>query len=152
MSVNVSLVFLSQILNATQQSLNKIGTGKVVSLSSKDLKPIHTFVKRFPYVFIAPVEMVVLSILLWRLVGVAALMGILYLLLIAIYLWVTYKPLKRLRKETSKLTAARLTQIENIINAVRLVKMSTWERHFLASIGQVRKYAKLFLKLIVLIS
>ncbi|XP_078359498.1 ATP-binding cassette sub-family C member 4-like [Oculina patagonica] len=132
-------IVYQKILNATQQSLNRIGTGKVVSLSSKDLKPIHTFVKRFPYVFIAPVEMVVLSILLWRLVGAAALTGILYLLLIAFYLWVTYKPLKRLRKETSKLTAARLTQIENTINAVRLVKMSSWEKHFLASIGKVRR-------------
>lgn len=113
-------------------------------MSSKDLKPIHTFVKRFPYVFVAPVEMVVLSILLWRLVGAAALTGIVYLLLIAFYLYVTYKPLKRLRKETSRLTAARLTQIENTINAVRLVKMSTWEKHFLASIGKVRRYAVLF--------
>ena len=91
--------------------------------------------------FIAPVEMVILSILLWLLVGVAALTGILYLLLIACYLWVTYKPLKRLRKETSKLTAARLTQIENAINGVRLVKMSTWEKHILASIGKVRRYS-----------
>lgn len=90
--------------------------------------------------FIAPIEMVVLSFLLWRLVGVEALTGILYLLLIAFYLWVTYKPLKTLRKETSKLTATRLTQIENTINAVRLVKMSTWEEHFLASIGKVRRY------------
>lgn len=89
--------------------------------------------------FVAPVEMVVLSILLWQLVGVAALTGILYLFLIALYLWATYKPLKRLRKETSKLTAARLTQIENTINAVRLVKMSTWEKHCLASIGKVRR-------------
>lgn len=94
--------------------------------------------------FIAPVEMVVLSILLWRLVGVEALTGILYLLLIAFYLWVTYKPLKRLRKETAKLTATRLTHIENTINAVRLVKMSTWEKHFFASIGKVRRYEALF--------
>ena len=70
----------------------------------------------------------------------AALAGIMYLLFIGFYLWVTYSPLKRLRKETSKLTATRLTQIENTINAVRLVKISTWETHFMASIGEVRRY------------
>lgn len=135
---------LPQILNATQRSLLEIGSGKVVSLVSKDLKPIHTFVKRFPYVFIAPMQMLVLAILLWQLVGVAALTGMLYLLFIGFYLLVTYKPLKRLRKETSKFTAMRLTQIENTINAVRLVKMSTWEKHFQSSIGKVRRYEELF--------
>ena len=135
-----AFAFFSQILKSTQQSLNKIGSGKVVSLASKDLKPIHTFVKRFPYVFIAPLQVFVLTIPLWQLVGAAALTGILYLVFIGIYLWVTFKPLKRLRKETSRFTAVRLTQIENTINAVRLVKISTWENHFQDSIGKVRRY------------
>jgi len=133
-------VFLLQILNANQQSLNNIGSGKIVSLNSKDLKPIQPFVKRFPYVFIAPAEVFGLSVLLWWLVGVEALAGLVYLLLIAFYLFITYKPLKTLRKETSKLTATRLTQIENVVNAMRLVKMNTWEEHFLDTIGKVRRY------------
>ena len=116
----------------------------MVSLASKDLKPIHTFVKRFPYIFIAPLQLFVLTILLWQLVGVAALTGILYLVFIGLYLWATYQPLKRLRKETSRFTAVRLTQIENTINAIRLVKMSTWEEHFQGSIGNVRRF-KVFL-------
>lgn len=137
--------FFSQILNSTHQSLHKIGSGKVVSLASKDLKPIHTFVKRFPYIFIAPLQLFVLTILLWQLVGVAALTGILYLVFIGLYLWATYQPLKRLRKETSRFTAGRLTQIENTINAIRLVKMSTWEKHFQGSIGNVRRFEVLLI-------
>ena len=112
----------------------------MVSIACKDLKPIHTFVRRVPYVFIAPVEVFVLSILLWKLIGVEALAGILYLLFISFYLWITFSPLKKMRKETSRLTASRPMQIENTINSVRLVKMSTWETHFTTSITKVRRY------------
>ena len=134
------ILFLEQVLNSTQQSLNEFGSGKVISLASKDLTPIDTFVKRFPYVFISPVQVLVLSIILWQLVSVAALAGVLYLFLIGFYLWLTYGPLKMLRNKTSKLTGERLTQIENTINAVRMVKLNAREKHFQDSIDEVRRY------------
>ena len=137
--INFLFIFL-QVLTLHEGVLAETGSGHILNLVSKDLHPLRETVPKFFGLFLAPLEILGVSVLLYCLVGWQALSGILYVIIILVYQFSLGQVIKNLRDKSNVATDARLRLVADVISGIRLIKSSTWENKIEESVGTVRRY------------
>lgn len=105
----------TKAMRTTTRSQAKVTTGHIINLVSNDVERIMTSIPFVHYVWIAPVQIIVVSILAWEEVGPFVLAGIsFYIFYIPFHIYLS-KLFGRLRSQTASLTDQRV----KVTNEVR---------------------------------
>ena len=123
-----------------QATLADYTSGHVINLISKDLYPIGQCVYSAPFLFIAPVELLVMSLLLLVIVGWEALIGIAYMLVCTLLRCGVGRVYGKLRRVTAFFSDQRLGLFCEVICGIRTIKMNVWEEVFEKLLKDVRRF------------
>ncbi|RKP05696.1 P-loop containing nucleoside triphosphate hydrolase protein, partial [Thamnocephalis sphaerospora] len=111
----------------TSAAIAKTSTGYITNLVSNDVNYFVRLVYRMQYLWLAPVELLVVTGILYRRVGWPVFAGIsVYLLFLPIQVWAA-QSVAVIRKKCSTLRDARLLQLNNVLKGIELIKLYAWE-------------------------
>ncbi|KAK7083945.1 Multidrug resistance-associated protein 4, partial [Halocaridina rubra] len=126
-------------LRLSKAALGKTTVGQMVNLLSNDVNRFDSSVIFLHYLWIGPLQTLIVLGILWTELGPACLAGIMLLILfVPLQSWMG-QVFSRLRLATAHRTDERVRIMNEIINAMRVIKMYTWEIPFTALIEQARK-------------
>ncbi|EEH04039.1 ABC protein [Histoplasma capsulatum G186AR] len=113
--------------------------GRIITLMSVDVDRIDRALELFHLLWTSPILVVVALIVLVVNIGYSALSG--YALLLTGLPFVTYsvRSLIRRRKKINKMTDERVSLTQEILTAVRFVKLFGWESSFLRRLNDIRQ-------------
>lgn len=127
------------MLRLKETDLADYTTSHLINLISKDLEPIDQCSQLVPFLFTAPVELVVFSILLSVLIGWESVMGIVYMLVCTLLRCGIGRVYKKLRQHTVFFMDHRLCLLSEILSGIRAIKINAWEGVFKRLIKDVRR-------------
>lgn len=125
----ISMIY-RKALRLTRTALGDTTAGQVVNLLSNDVGRFETSIMFIHYLWLGPLELLVVSVILWFMIGVSTLAGIGFLLLflpIQVYLG---KIGAGLRLKTALRTDERVRFMNEIIQGIQVIKMYAWEKPF----------------------
>lgn len=136
-SAIISAVY-KRALRLTQKSRGEIPNGKIVNHISTDVSRIDFAAGFFHMTWTAPVQFVVVSIILIVEIGYSALPGIGFLLVALPLQTVLMKQLFSQRIKSMVWTDKRAKLLQEILGGMRIVKFMAWELPFLKRLRAIR--------------
>ncbi|KAL3283027.1 hypothetical protein HHI36_006186 [Cryptolaemus montrouzieri] len=104
--------------------------GNVINLLSNDVNRFDNGIMFFPYIWLTPIQIALITYFLYKEVGSAAIYGILALIsVLPLQFWLAFKMLA-LRYKTAIKTDERVREMNELIQSIQVVKMYTWEQVF----------------------
>ncbi|XP_021426877.2 multidrug resistance-associated protein 4 isoform X5 [Oncorhynchus mykiss] len=91
------------------------------------------------YLWIAPLQAVVVISLLWYEIGPSCLAGVAVLLFLMPLQTMFGKLFGSLRSKTAVLTDSRIRTMNEVVSGIRIIKMYAWEKPFSALVNEVRR-------------
>ncbi|XP_072341347.1 cystic fibrosis transmembrane conductance regulator isoform X4 [Scyliorhinus torazame] len=133
-----SLIY-KKILKMSSRVLDKIDTGQLVSLLSNNLNKFDEGLAVAHYVWIAPVQVVLLMGLLWNELTEFAFCGLGFLIMLALFqAWLGKKMMQYRDKRAGKINE-RLAITSEIIDNIQSVKVYCWEDAMEKIIDNIRQ-------------
>ena len=134
----INLVF-EKITRLSTDSLTKISTGRLINVCTNGVNIFEQIGAFVCNVFVGIIALIASAALLWQFFGVYCLAGFAYV--------VFWYPLQQIfiiislreRDRTNVATANRIRMTSEAIEAIRLLKMYTWEMNFKDKISALRK-------------
>ncbi|XP_045469838.1 probable multidrug resistance-associated protein lethal(2)03659 isoform X2 [Harmonia axyridis] len=134
-----SLIY-RKALRLSNSALGQTTIGQVVNLLSNDVNRFDVSLIFGHQLWVAPLETIVVSYLLYLEIGVSAFLGIVLLLVfIPMQIYVGRK-ISIVRLKTALRTDERVRLMSEIINGIQVIKMYAWEKPFAKLIGIARRY------------
>ncbi|PSN46970.1 hypothetical protein C0J52_11126 [Blattella germanica] len=127
---------------ALRMSLTALGdttAGQVVNLMANDVNRFDVAVVFLHYLWIGPVETLVVTYFMWQEVNVAAVIGVASLLMFIPLQAYLGKKTSSFRMKTAIRTDERVRLMNEIISGVQVIKMYTWELPFAQLVNSTRK-------------
>eukprot|EP00039_Didymoeca_costata_P001601 m.53653 g.53653 ORF g.53653 m.53653 type:complete len:1321 (-) comp10876_c0_seq1:105-4067(-) len=128
-----------KVLSVKTQDLARVTTGHVVNLISNDTERFMQAAIMAPFAILAPVQLAVITYLVWREVGWVALSGAAVMIALVPLNLRLGRILKSLRQKTAKCTDERVKIMSELVNGMRVVKMNGWEEPFSDMIYSIRQ-------------
>ncbi|XP_057334272.1 ATP-binding cassette sub-family C member 4-like [Microplitis mediator] len=118
-------------LKLSKPALDQTPVGQVVNLLSNDVNRFDLLPVFFNYLWITPLQIIVIGYIIWRSIGIYTLVGygVLFLITIPMQGYIGAVTGK-LRNSTAKLTDRRVQLISKIISGIQVIKMYVWEKPF----------------------
>uniref|UniRef100_A0A182Q5F7 Uncharacterized protein n=1 Tax=Anopheles farauti TaxID=69004 RepID=A0A182Q5F7_9DIPT len=126
-------------LRLSKTALGDTTAGQVVNLLSNDVGRLDLAVLFVHYLWIGPLETLVVTYLMYREIGVSAFYGVLFLLLFIPLQAYLGKKTSVLRLRTALRTDERVRLMNEIIQGIQVIKMYTWEKPFASLVAMARK-------------
>ncbi|XP_064418015.1 cystic fibrosis transmembrane conductance regulator [Latimeria chalumnae] len=121
-----SLIY-KKTLKLSSRVLDKISTGQLVSLLSNNLNKFDEGVAIAPFVWIAPLQVILLMGLIWDLVEASAFCGLAFLIILAFFqAWLGQKIMQCRDKRAGKINE-RIVLTSELIDNIQSVKAYCWE-------------------------
>ncbi|KAJ0409805.1 hypothetical protein ATCC90586_005372 [Pythium insidiosum] len=133
-----SLLYRKSIrLDATARK--RKATGDIVSLYSTDCMYVIAAADDFHKLWIIPLQVVVLSGMLYHVLGIASFAGVATLLVVLVCGHSLASTFQVVYSQYSRLKDARMARVTAIFNAMSAVKFNAWEEQMNARIGAARQ-------------
>ncbi|KAG8042341.1 hypothetical protein G9C98_004975 [Cotesia typhae] len=126
-------------LKLSRTALGETTVGQAVNLLSNDVNRFDVAVIFIHYLWIGPVETIIITYLMYLEVGVAAIIGVASLLMFIPLQGFLGKKSSTLRLRTAIRTDERVRLTNEIISGIQAIKMYTWEHPFSNLIENARK-------------
>ncbi|XP_072433976.1 ATP-binding cassette sub-family C member 4 isoform X3 [Chiloscyllium punctatum] len=120
-------------------ALAKTTTGQIVNLLSNDVNKFDQLTIFLHFLWVGPLQAIVVGVLLWQEIGPSCLAGMVILLILMPTQTIFGKLFSELRSKTAILTDNRIRIMNEVISGMRIIKMYAWETPFTNLIAQVRK-------------
>ncbi|XP_074115828.1 ATP-binding cassette sub-family C member 4-like [Cotesia typhae] len=129
--VACSSLIYRKSLKLSRLALNDTPVGQVVNLLSNDVSRFDSLPVYVNYLWITPIQIIVIGYIIWRSIGIYTLVGygMLFLITIPMQSYVGIVTGK-LRKVTAMLTDRRVQFISELISGIQVIKMYAWEKPF----------------------
>ncbi|CAK8678304.1 unnamed protein product [Clavelina lepadiformis] len=126
-------------LKLSQKSLAATTTGQIVNLGSTDVMRFDFVTLFLHYLILAPLQAIVVTYLLWRYLGASSLIGLAIIFLVSVGQSIMGRQFGRIRAKMALLTDERIRVMNEVITAMRIVKMYTWETSFQKFVDKIRR-------------
>ncbi|XP_046432670.1 ATP-binding cassette sub-family C member 4-like [Neodiprion fabricii] len=128
-----------KLLRLDLASVDKIATGRVANLISNDVARFDYVMNNLHYIWIMPLQFLVIGYVLWQFVGVIALVGIAVMIIqtMPIQFYVGRLTAK-LRSKIAVKTDERVQLMGELISGIEVVKMYAWEKPFEQEVSKIR--------------
>lgn len=126
-------------LRLTKNVLGDTTTGQVVNLLSNDVSRLELAVLFVHYLWVGPLEVVIVFFVMYREIQISAIFGILFLLLFVPLQIVLGKLNSKLRLKTALRTDERVRMMNEIIQGIQVIKMYAWEKPLSVMVEAARK-------------
>ncbi|XP_008186888.2 probable multidrug resistance-associated protein lethal(2)03659 [Acyrthosiphon pisum] len=131
-------IIYKKSLRLKSNSYDQASTGQIINLMSNDVNRFDISLLYVPFLWIGPIETIVVTYFLWQEVGVSSVLGVATLLIfIPLQIWLGSKT-SEIRLQTAKRTDKRVHLMNEIISGLQVIKMYTWEPFF----NNLTKYAR----------
>lgn len=111
----------------------------MLNLYTNDLKRLDIGFVYAHYLWILPIQTVLVGYLLWSQIGYAAIVGIVALLLLTLPVQLGLSSLTaKLRRKIAERTDTRVNLMKELIQAIQVIKMYVWEQAFQQKVKQAR--------------
>lgn len=128
-------------------SLVEYTSSHVVNLISKDLDSIGSCVYSVPFLLTAPVELLIMSLLLFVMVGWEVLLGVSYIMFCTFLRCGVGKVYKKMHLGTAFFSDQRIALLSEVICGIRVIKMNVWEEVFEKLLGNSRRFVSRILSI-----
>ncbi|XP_058066855.1 probable multidrug resistance-associated protein lethal(2)03659 [Anopheles bellator] len=126
-------------LRLSKTALGDTTAGQVVNLLSNDVGRLDLAVLFLHYLWLGPLETIVVTYLMYREIGVSAIFGVIFLLMFIPLQAYLGKKTSVLRLRTALRTDERVRLMNEIIQGIQVIKMYTWEKPFAGLVAMARK-------------
>lgn len=114
-------------------------TGQALNLISNDISNIETMFIFTPYLLLPAFVVAGGIYLLISSISFKILAGLPILFLILLFTTLLAKYNTKLRLKAADLTDKRIDKINEILNAIKLIKMFCWEKSYIEAVNTIRK-------------
>uniref|UniRef100_A0A1Q3F1A4 Putative abc transporter c family member 3 n=2 Tax=Culex tarsalis TaxID=7177 RepID=A0A1Q3F1A4_CULTA len=126
-------------LRLSKTALGDTTAGQVVNLLSNDVGRLDLAVLFVHYLWVGPLETIVVTYLMYREIGLSAIFGVIFLLMFIPLQAYLGKKTSQLRLQTALRTDERVRLMNEIIQGIQVIKMYTWEKPFAKLVALARK-------------
>uniref|UniRef100_A0A8D1HDG4 ABC transmembrane type-1 domain-containing protein n=1 Tax=Sus scrofa TaxID=9823 RepID=A0A8D1HDG4_PIG len=137
--VAVCHMIYRKALRLSNLATRETSTGQIVNLLSNDVNRFDQVTMFLHFLWVGPLQTVVVTALLWMEVGISCLAGMAVLILLLLLQSCIGKSFSSLRSETAAYTDDRIRSVSEVITGIRTVKMYTWEKSFADLIARLRR-------------
>ncbi|KAF5303208.1 hypothetical protein FQA39_LY10121 [Lamprigera yunnana] len=120
-------------------SSSEVPSGQVVTLMTKDVGIFYGGLHFTHQLWIGIVQSFILTYVMYREIGVAAIVGIFFLILSVPLQAFVSRLTSKYRLKTAAETDKRISVTQEILTAIKVIKMYTWELFFYNTISKLRK-------------
>ncbi|XP_022172980.1 multidrug resistance-associated protein 4-like [Myzus persicae] len=139
MRVACSSLIYRKALFLSNKAFGETTDGQMINLISNDVNHFDIALQKLHYLWIGPLQTIVVTYLLWKEIGVSSLIGIAaFFFFIPLQGWMG-KKISEIHLKTIKKTDERIRLMNEIILGIQVIKMYTWEKPFSKLIEYVRK-------------
>lgn len=125
-------------LKLSKTALAHVESGQTINLLSNDVSRFELIAMFCHYLWVGPIETLVVGVLMYLEIGISAIAGIVFLLLFIPFQFYLGKKTSQLRLKTALRTDERVRLMNEIIQGIQVIKMYAWEKPF----GKVITYAR----------
>ncbi|XP_071488858.1 ATP-binding cassette sub-family C member 4-like [Diadema antillarum] len=137
--IATSTLIFRKSLRLSNAALGQTTTGKLVNILSNDVNRFDLVMLFIHYLWIGPMQLVVLLIILYRSMGPSCLVGFTILIALAPLQGWMGKIFSKLRGKTALLTDERVRIMNEIISGMRIIKIHAWENPFSELVKKSRR-------------
>ncbi|KAK9869554.1 hypothetical protein WA026_003307 [Henosepilachna vigintioctopunctata] len=138
--VAVSSLIYRKILRLSQTSLGKTAAGQIVNLLSNDVARFDIVVIGLNYLWVGPIQVLVIGYLMWMQIGSSSMAGLVSMLLMTVPLQLMMgAATSKYRLEVAKRTDKRVKIMNELLAGVQVIKMYAWETPFESVVENARK-------------
>ncbi|KMY92502.1 uncharacterized protein Dsimw501_GD10651 [Drosophila simulans] len=139
MRVAMGSMIFRKALRLTKGALGDTTSGHVVNLISNDIPRLDSAPYTVHYLWVGPLQVLVITYLMYQEIGISAVFGVLFMLLfmpIQMYLGTMTSALQL---KAAERTDNRIRMVNEIISAIQVLKMYAWEQPFEQMVTQARE-------------
>ncbi|KAF0749477.1 putative multidrug resistance-associated protein lethal(2)03659, partial [Aphis craccivora] len=126
-------------LTLSRVSLCETTVGQVVNLISNDVNRIDLAFRFIQFLWIGPLQTILVTYFLWQEIGVSSIIGItVFLAFVPLQGWFGKKT-SDYRSKIAPRTDERVRLMNEIISGIQVIKMYTWEKPFAMLVEYARK-------------
>eukprot|EP00581_Thalassiosira_minuscula_P006624 CAMPEP_0183704094 /NCGR_PEP_ID=MMETSP0737-20130205/1557_1 /TAXON_ID=385413 /ORGANISM="Thalassiosira miniscula, Strain CCMP1093" /LENGTH=1530 /DNA_ID=CAMNT_0025930911 /DNA_START=209 /DNA_END=4801 /DNA_ORIENTATION=- len=135
---SVSTLLFSKALTISAAGRAQTSTGQVVNMMSNDTTQLQRFLQFFGFTLIAPIQIVISLVLIYRQVGNATWVGVAFMFLLVPINGVVFSNVSKMRRKVLKYSDARVKMINEILAGIRIIKFYAWEVPFGKEVQRLR--------------
>lgn len=138
--VSCSSLLYRKLLRLNKSSISQTGTGQIMNLLSNDVTRFDQLTLFLNFIWIMPIQIVIVGTIMWRKIGISVLVGIGSLLVISLIVQGNFSVLSRkIRAMIAPLTDRRVQLMSELVAGIQVVKMYGWEKPFSKIVSVTRK-------------
>jgi hypothetical protein len=141
-AIALTLVFtllFSKALTVSALGRVQTSTGQVVNMMSNDTQQLQCFLKFFGLTLVAPTQIIISLILIYRQVGVPTWVGIAFMVLLVPVNGVIFWKVSMMRRRMLKHSNARVKMNNEIVMGISTIKFYAWEGPFGKEVNRIRE-------------
>eukprot|EP00956_Cyclotella_meneghiniana_P001053 scaffold1252_cov66-Cyclotella_meneghiniana.AAC.7 len=135
---SVSTLLFEKALSISASGRAQTSTGQVVNMMSNDTSQLQRFLQFFGFTLVAPVQIVIALVLIYRQVGNATWVGVAFMLCLVPVNGVVFSSVSKMRRRVMKYSDARVKMINEILAGIRVIKFYSWEKPFGKEVTRIR--------------
>ncbi|XP_028129811.2 probable multidrug resistance-associated protein lethal(2)03659 [Diabrotica virgifera virgifera] len=125
-------------LKLSKKALVNTTIGQMINLLSNDVNRFDNLFRYWHFLWVGPLESIVVMYLIFEVAGYAGLAGFLIMLLFIPFQMVMGKLTTQFRQKTAGKTDERVLLMSEVICGIQVIKMYTWEKSFSKLIEHIR--------------
>ncbi|XP_046619154.1 ATP-binding cassette subfamily C member 4-like isoform X1 [Neodiprion virginianus] len=132
-------IIYRKVLRLNQAAVNNTAAGQVSNLISNDVARFDIVPLYFHHLWIMPIQVSIMGYIMWRSVGVAAVVGVASVTLQNLPIQMYLGRLgANLRAKIASKTDERVQKMKELISGIQIVKMYSWEEPFEIVVSTIR--------------
>lgn len=139
MRVAMCSMIYRKSLRLSRTALGSTTAGQVVNLLSNDVGRLDLAIIFIHFLWVGPVETILVTYLMYLEIGISALFGVAFMLCFIPFQAYLGRKTSQLRLKTALRTDERVRLMNEIIQGIQVIKMYAWEKPFGQMVEMARK-------------